>query len=132
MLSHTERNGRQREVGGSYAGENDAMKHNSDQHGVRVARIICFWAHSHKYIFKIIMYLRGAFPDDDSFSFACLWLCIKLLWLPSASRVTVLAIHGSGSTMLLCVLDVDVESDATSLLQSDREQCTTCINYREH
>ena len=117
--------------GGSYAGENDA---------INTTRTNTTCGLQEKFASGLIAinisitlsYLRGAFSDDDSFSFACLWLCIKLLWLPSASRVTVLAIHGSGSTMLLCVLDVDVESDATSLLQSDREQCTTCINYREH
>ena len=90
---------------------------------MRVARKICFLVQSHKHVFEILIYLRAGLCCDDSFSFACLWLCIRFLRLSRLSRAATLGLHGSGSMLLLLGgLDVDVESDVTSLLQSDREQ----------
>ena len=74
-------------------------------------------------IMIICVYLRAGLCCDDSFSFACLWLCIRLLRLSRLSRAATLGLHGSSSMLLLLGgLDVDVESDVTSLLQSDTEQ----------
>ena len=73
------------------------------------------------------MYSRLELCEEDSFLFAGLWLCTRLLSLSRLSRVAMLGLHGSGSVLLLLllgVLDADVESDVTSLLQSDRYQCT--------
>ena len=75
------------------------------------------------------MYSRLELCEEDSFLFAGLWLCTRLLSLSRLSRVAMLGLHGSGSVLLLLllllgVLDVDVEPDVMSLLQSDRYQCT--------
>ena len=75
------------------------------------------------------MYSRLELCEEDSFLFACLWPCTRLLSLSRLSRVAMLGLHGSGSVLLLLllllgVLDVDVEPDVMSLLQSDRYQCT--------
>ena len=87
--------------------------------GIQVSRFLNL---SH-YTLNTHMYLREALCVDESFSFACLCWFIRFLSLSRLSRVATLGLGWYGSMLLLLgVLDADVESDVTSLLQSDRKQ----------